>query len=186
MSPKVPHRVECLTLFLDSSHCRDRIATNVCERGSRGRRDWPGLEEPDPPYLAIDWEKKGSEGGRARGRCYSFLKLSPTARRVRPRPALGPAAANCDEICPSDPWPGLHRREDPCSHVSIAVNAGHPTGACKVPLHRREDVSSRAGRLPRLVCTGISRESSEGVKLLPNIPWTAVECSVCGARCPGM
>jgi hypothetical protein len=136
-------RTAChVSLFsLASGHSRDRIATNPCERGSRGCRDWPGFAQPDPLFGNREMRIR-SEGGQATGRCYSFLKLA-LRHGGRGRPVLGPAALRLRS--------GSER--DPCWHVSIAVDAGHPTGECKVPWHRTGDVSSRAGRHPGLVGT---------------------------------
>ena len=85
-----------------------------------------------------------SEGGHATGRCYSFLKPSPTARRAWPRPTLGPAVDY--EIS----WePG--QMGDPCPHVSISVDASHPTGRRKVPSTRRTEL---VGVVSKAVCPG--------------------------------
>lgn len=132
-------------------HCHSCLA----KRGSRGRPDWPSFGGPGSSF-GNGQRRFRSEGGRAMGRCYSFLKLSLTARRAWP--SVGTRLSVRDITGPQD---------DPCWHVSIALDAGHPTGACKVPLHQRVDVSSKAGRPPRLVCAGNSM-SIKGRQSPPN------------------
>jgi hypothetical protein len=144
MPRKVPHCVSCLTLFLDKRppsrpHCHKRLRKGV---------SWPsrlaGSRAARSAYLAIEQSRSRSEGGHATGRCYSFLKPSPTARRAWPRPTLGPAVDY--EIS----WePGPDGR--PLPHVSISVDASHPTGRRKVPFTRRTEL---VGVVSKVVCPG--------------------------------
>jgi len=176
---RVPHCLSCLTLFLASGHSRDRIATNPCERGSRGRPDWPGFAQPDPLFGHGEMRIR-SEGGQATGRCYSFLKL---ALRHGGRPAC---VGTCGVRLRSGP------KGDPCWHVSIAVDAGHPTGECKVPVAPNgtcffESRPSRGIGWGRLVCLARDAEPELPLTCLcqtsrgPALLWS--DAGVCVEHC---